>query len=90
MNSTSYLNLIKDQISKHAKRIAGTDFVFQQDNAAYKLLKHIFHARILPFWNDQHAVKHYLPDLNIIENCWRELARAIYKDEKNNMGTLIS
>lgn len=66
MNSTSYLNLIKDKISKHAERIAGTDFVFQQDNAA----------------------KHYLPDLNIIENCWRELARAIYK--KNNMGTLIS
>ncbi|CAK9809406.1 Transposable element Tc3 transposase [Anthophora quadrimaculata] len=34
LKSTGYLKLIQEQIRNHARRVAGENFIFQQDNAA--------------------------------------------------------
>lgn len=67
INSEKYIKLIDDQLNKHATRIAGSTFIFQQDNAAIhtaRCVKTYFNSKNMTVL-DWPA---YSPDLNIIEN----------------------
>jgi len=77
--STKYpkVQLISEQIERHATRISGEMFTFQQDNAAVhsaKVVKSYFTANNIPLleWPARS------PDIRIIENLWADLARAVY------------
>ncbi|CAK9833057.1 Transposable element Tc3 transposase [Anthophora retusa] len=79
LNSKKYLEMIDQQINAYATRIAGDKFIFQHDNAAVhtaKVVKAYFSSKNIRIL-DWPAKS---PDLNIIENCWGNLARAVYKN----------
>ncbi|CAH2092976.1 unnamed protein product [Euphydryas editha] len=81
INSKRYIEVINEQITSHATRIAGNNFIFQQDNAS------VHRAQVV---KDYFAEKNiqilewpaYSPDLNIIENCWGDLSRAVYRGSR--------
>ena len=56
INSKMYFQLISEQIERHATRVSGEKFTFQQDNAevnSAKVVKSYFKANIIfHFWND--------------------------------------
>jgi transposase len=87
INSKMYLQLISEQIERHATRISGEKFTFQQDNTAVhsaKVVKSYFKANNIPLleWPARS------PDINVIENLWKDLARAAKGRQFNNMKEL--
>lgn len=73
--------MINEQITSHAMRIDGPNFIFQHNNAS------IHRAKIVKTYLTKKNIQvlewpAYSPDLNIIENCWEHLSRAVYRGSR--------
>lgn len=80
INALKYRDLLNTQ-KLCFQKIAGRNFIFQQDNAP------IHTARIIKLWFETNSTPVLdwparSPDLNIIENVWGLLAKEVYKDAK--------
>lgn len=77
MNSTRYINILNGHLLPVARRIAGKEFIFQQDNAP------CHSSKLVKEWLKRQKINAlmwpaYSPDINPIENLWAILARKVY------------
>lgn len=79
LKSQDYIKIIDEQLTKYGNTIAGENYIFQQDNARVHV------AKCVQKYFSDHDIKILnwparSPDLNIIENCWSDLTRAVYNN----------
>lgn len=81
MDSRMYQQCLRENLLPNAARIAGRNWIFQQDGASC-------HRSVSTVnWLNNHNVRRlpwapYSPDMNIIENLWGVMVRAVYPDGK--------
>lgn len=83
MDSRYYFNIVQDCLIDENSSLVGEDWILQKDNAAV----HTFNYT--KEWlkdSDVNIVDcpFKIPDLNIIENIWRILARKVYQDRRKS------
>ena len=81
MNSIDYQNVVGPPIDRYQAWLNGRPIKFQQDNASIHVSRSTlrwFEARDIPLlkWPNR------APDLKIMENVWRILARRVYANNK--------
>lgn len=79
MNSEKYTDMLDDVLIDYLEEKADINFIFQQDNASIHVShqsKEFFSSRSIPLL-DWPAKS---PDLNVIENAWGIIARAVYSN----------
>ncbi|GFX28541.1 transposable element Tcb2 transposase [Trichonephila clavipes] len=81
MDKHVYLGILKDNLEKSASKLGlGSGFIFQQDNDSKHTAK-IVQLYLLYHCRKQLHTPAQSPELNVIENLWSQLEKAVHEQE---------
>ncbi|GFV36025.1 transposable element Tcb1 transposase [Trichonephila clavipes] len=81
MHKMAYLNILQNNLKESADKLGlGSNFIFQQDNDP-KHTAFVVKEWLLYHYRNQLNTLPQSPDLNVIENLWSHLERAVQKHQ---------
>ncbi|GFV06711.1 transposable element Tcb2 transposase [Trichonephila clavipes] len=81
MHKMAFLNILQNNLKESADKLGlGSNFIFQQDNYP-KHTAFVVKEWLLYHCRNQLNTPPQFPDLNVIENLWRHLERAVQKHQ---------